>query len=166
MRNRLERTDPFISTWRTLPTNLPKKILPGAICPCLLGAGAREEEVHTGWRHPRSMGDLVESVAKRLFVLDEDLDVIVEAYPGNLDDTQFASNWGLVSVGYIRREAWSEALLLSGQTPIAHTKPSGLSSKVGEQYTSDSWPYWLIETREHDSYSLINEARKLLGLEK
>ena len=112
------------------------------------------------------MGDLVESVAKRLFVLDEDLDVIVEAYPGNLDDTQFASNWGLVSVGYIRREAWSEALLLSGQTPIAHTKPSGLSSKVGEQYTSDSWPYWLIETREHDSYSLINEARKLLGLEK
>lgn len=112
------------------------------------------------------MGDLIESVAKRLFVLDEDLDVIVEAYPGNLDDAQFASDWGLVSVGYIQREAWSEALLLDSQTPITNTKPSGMSSKAGEQYVSDSWPYWLIETREHDSYSLIDEARKLLGLEK
>lgn len=108
------------------------------------------------------MGDLIESVAKRLFVLDEDLDVIVEAYPGSFDGDQPASNWGLVSVGYIPHGAWSEALLLKSQP---HTQPSGLSSRGVEQYVSDSWPYWLIETREHDSYNLIDEARKLLGLE-
>lgn len=149
---------------------LPIRTMVTSACGCL--AGKEQWEVHPGWRHPTSLGDVLESVALGYVVLDVDCDVVLEAYPGDhtnpearLECASEDTPWIPVSYSCTTYRHWND-YIATGDLPV-RTNPHGINANRNSYYTDLGWPYWLIEDTEfQDPHTQINEVRRLLGMEK